>query len=146
VDAAPGMESNHFDSWLAAYGRAWERRDAQAFAALFTPDVRYHWTPFEEPRVGRDAVAEAFERPLSGKETSDSRPRRCPEAIRVASLTGNAHSSEQVRSTRFGWTACSWSSSLTADCAGYSGNGGIRTRASLDVRFSEARTQREVAV
>jgi ketosteroid isomerase-like protein len=55
------MESNHFDSWLAAYGRAWERRDAQAFAALFTPDVRYHWTPFEETRVGRDAVAEAFE-------------------------------------------------------------------------------------
>ena len=55
------MESNHFDNWLAAYGLAWERRDAQAFAALFTPDVHYHWTPFEEPRVGRDAVAEAFE-------------------------------------------------------------------------------------
>jgi ketosteroid isomerase-like protein len=54
------MESNHLDNWLAAYGLAWERRDAQAFAALFTPDVHYHWTPFEEPKVGRDAVAEAF--------------------------------------------------------------------------------------
>jgi hypothetical protein len=54
------MESNHFDNWLAAYGLAWERRDGQAFAALFTPDVHYHWTPFEEPKVGRDAVAEAF--------------------------------------------------------------------------------------
>ncbi|HUF68375.1 MAG TPA: nuclear transport factor 2 family protein [Longimicrobiales bacterium] len=55
------MESNHLDNWLAAYGLAWERSDAQAFAALFTPDVHYHWTPFEEARVGRDAVAQAFE-------------------------------------------------------------------------------------
>jgi hypothetical protein len=55
------MGPTHLDNWLAAYGRAWQRRDAQAFAALFTPSVHYYWTPFEEPKVGRNAVAEAFE-------------------------------------------------------------------------------------
>lgn len=55
------METTDLDRWLAAYGRAWEQKDAHAFSALFTPDVHYHWTPFEQPGVGREALAEAFE-------------------------------------------------------------------------------------
>ena len=54
------MDHQTFDRWLAAYGAAWEAKDAEAFAHLFTDDVRYFWTPFEEPKTGRDGVAEAF--------------------------------------------------------------------------------------
>jgi len=55
------MRVTDLSGWLAAYGRAWEQKDTDAFVSLFTPDVRYHWTPFEEPRTGRGAVAEAFD-------------------------------------------------------------------------------------
>ena len=34
------MTHTDFDRWLAAYGAAWEAKDAEAFAALFTDDVR----------------------------------------------------------------------------------------------------------
>ena len=54
------MTHHEFDTWLTAYGAAWEARDAEAFAGLFTDDVCYFWTPFEEPKKGRDGVAGAF--------------------------------------------------------------------------------------
>ncbi|WP_456426307.1 nuclear transport factor 2 family protein [Rhodocaloribacter sp.] len=54
------MTEAGFEAWLVAYGGAWEARDAEAFAALFTEDVRYHWMPFEAPKEGREGVAAAF--------------------------------------------------------------------------------------
>ena len=54
------MNRRDFDRWLKAYGAAWEARDAEAFSVLFTDDVRYYWTPFGEPKTGRDGVAAAF--------------------------------------------------------------------------------------
>lgn len=33
--------------FMAAYKRVWEGQDSQGFAALFTPDGRYHNTPFQ---------------------------------------------------------------------------------------------------
>ena len=54
------MTQHEFDSWLKRYGAAWEAKDADAFTALFADDVRYYWTPFEEPKKGRDGVAAAF--------------------------------------------------------------------------------------
>jgi hypothetical protein len=50
------MTRDEFDTWLAAYGRAWEGRDAEAAAALFTENATYQVTPFEEPHRGREAV------------------------------------------------------------------------------------------
>ncbi|MGE5155940.1 MAG: nuclear transport factor 2 family protein [Betaproteobacteria bacterium] len=44
------------ERWLAAYGRAWEERDADAAAALFSAEGVYAWGPFEEIR-GREAIA-----------------------------------------------------------------------------------------
>ena len=55
------MDRTSLEAWLRAYGRAWENRDAGAFAALFAPDARYYWTPFEEPKLGQAGVAQAFE-------------------------------------------------------------------------------------
>lgn len=41
---------------LAAYGRAWEGFDGDAWVALFTNDAEYHGDPFGEPLVGHNAL------------------------------------------------------------------------------------------
>ncbi len=50
------MNENALANWLEAYGRAWERRDPEAAATLFSPDARYFETPFAAPATGRDGV------------------------------------------------------------------------------------------
>lgn len=47
-----------FKLWLDAYGKAWEDRDAEAAAALYTEDGTYQVTPFLEPMHGRKAILE----------------------------------------------------------------------------------------
>lgn len=42
--------------WIDAYRRAWETRDADAAASLFTSDATYRANIFEEPHVGQDGV------------------------------------------------------------------------------------------
>jgi hypothetical protein len=44
------------DDWVEAYRVAWETRDADAAAALFTPDATYRENIFEEPNVGTDGI------------------------------------------------------------------------------------------
>ena len=48
--------------WLAAYGAAWEGRDAGAAAALFTDDARYQETPYAEPFAGRGGISDYWAR------------------------------------------------------------------------------------
>jgi SnoaL-like domain len=62
------LEEREASAWLEAYGSAWAARDSAAFVRLFSQDVHYHWTPFEAPRVGRDAVAAAFETATARQE------------------------------------------------------------------------------
>ena len=57
-----------FGRWLADYGAAWEGRDPEAVARLFTPDALYYWTPFEEPKRGRRGIAEAWGEATLGQE------------------------------------------------------------------------------
>jgi hypothetical protein len=47
-----------FQSWLEAYGQAWEGRNPEAAAALYAEDGIYHVTPFSEPMRGRKAIFE----------------------------------------------------------------------------------------
>jgi len=47
-----------FEKWLDAYGHAWETRDPQAIAELFTEEATYQETPFVEPMRGRAAIRE----------------------------------------------------------------------------------------
>ncbi len=54
------LSEQQFQSWLAAYGKAWEAIDAGAFTALFAENALYYWTPFDEPKKGKDGIAEAF--------------------------------------------------------------------------------------
>lgn len=42
--------------FLARYKRAWETRDADLAASLFTRDARYKENPFGEPIIGREAI------------------------------------------------------------------------------------------
>ena len=46
--------------WLDDYGRAWETRDADAAAALFTEDAVYQWGPFGRKLRGRVMIREAW--------------------------------------------------------------------------------------
>ncbi|MGE5156300.1 MAG: nuclear transport factor 2 family protein, partial [Betaproteobacteria bacterium] len=41
---------------LAAYGRAWETFDGDAWVALFTEDAEYHNDPFGQPLIGHNAL------------------------------------------------------------------------------------------
>ncbi len=52
------MDPGMLDRWLGAYKRAWEDRDPEAAADLFTADAAYHETPFDEPSRGRDGIFE----------------------------------------------------------------------------------------
>lgn len=54
------LTHDEFESWLQAYQAAWEGRDAQAAASLFSPGAEYYWTPFDPPQRGRDGVAAAW--------------------------------------------------------------------------------------
>jgi hypothetical protein len=47
-----------FKSWLDAYGQAWENRNPEAAAALFTETGTYQVTPFLEPVRGRKVIFE----------------------------------------------------------------------------------------
>lgn len=50
------MNKAAFQRWLEAYGRAWESRDPQAAAELYTGDGTYQVTPFLEPLRERQAI------------------------------------------------------------------------------------------
>ena len=57
-----------FDSWLEAYGRAWENRDPEAAAELFSENATYRETPFDEPARGREAIFEYWARATAGQD------------------------------------------------------------------------------
>jgi ketosteroid isomerase-like protein len=56
------------DRWLDVYGRAWERKDVDAFIACFTEDAVYHWGPWGEPLRGHDEIRAATARAISQQE------------------------------------------------------------------------------
>jgi nuclear transport factor 2 (NTF2) superfamily protein len=49
------------DTWLRAYGAAWEARDGEAAAALFAEDGVYRWGPRAAPLRGRAAIRARWE-------------------------------------------------------------------------------------
>lgn len=53
-----------FESWLSAYGAAWEALDAEAYMPLFTDDAAYHWSPFDAPKRGHDEIRAALKTAL----------------------------------------------------------------------------------
>lgn len=56
------VSAAELDAWLAAYGKAWERKDADAAASLFAEDARYFETPYAEAFEGRAGIGEYWAR------------------------------------------------------------------------------------
>ena len=50
------VNETELKTWLDGYRQAWETRDPEAAAALFSEDARYYKTPFLAPAQGQDAV------------------------------------------------------------------------------------------
>jgi ketosteroid isomerase-like protein len=57
-----------FERWLNGYKVAWEKRDPEAAAALFTADAQYFWTPFDPPQTGRAQIATVWQAAVSGQK------------------------------------------------------------------------------
>jgi uncharacterized protein (TIGR02246 family) len=55
------VDARAFEEWLDALRRAWEGRDPDAAALLFTEDATYQETPFDEPMRGRAAIRAYWE-------------------------------------------------------------------------------------
>ncbi len=50
------LHTSDAKAFLAKYKKAWETRDADLAASLFTRDARYQENPFGEPVIGREAI------------------------------------------------------------------------------------------
>jgi limonene-1,2-epoxide hydrolase len=48
--------SGTLEGWIEGYRLAWENRDSEAAAQLFTADATYRSNIFEEAHLGRDGV------------------------------------------------------------------------------------------
>lgn len=59
------MDTRSVGSWADAYARAWEQRDPEAAAALFTADGTYRSLIFNKPYKGHDAIREYWARATS---------------------------------------------------------------------------------
>ena len=44
------------EAWLTRYQKAWEQRDPELAAALFTESAPYHEMPFDPPKAGRAGI------------------------------------------------------------------------------------------
>ncbi len=53
---ADELTMSALSNWLDAYGEAWESRDADAAAKIFSEDATYQVTPYEEAHRGRSGV------------------------------------------------------------------------------------------
>ncbi len=42
--------------WVASYEQAWRDGDLEAVETLFTKEVRYRPSPYDESEVGQDAI------------------------------------------------------------------------------------------
>jgi len=60
------MTLDELDRWLDVYGRAWERKDIDAFVGCFTPGAVYYWGPsWDEPLRGHDEIRARTEQAVS---------------------------------------------------------------------------------
>jgi hypothetical protein len=66
--APDGMDVQGMTVWLTAFGDAWERRNANATAALFAPGAPFQPSPFGELVRGRSGIAAYWAGVMSGQQ------------------------------------------------------------------------------
>lgn len=54
------MTHDEVNTWLRAYGDAWEARSGERAAMLFAEDAVYCWGPYETPLQGREAIRDRW--------------------------------------------------------------------------------------
>ena len=62
------MTLGELDRWLDVYGRAWERRDVDAFVACFAEDALYQWGPFGDPLRGHPEIRARTDEAIAAQE------------------------------------------------------------------------------
>ena len=92
------MTHADFDKWCRSLGDTWAARDESAFARIFSENASYHWTPFQEPLIGREAIAGAVADAIQTQ--SDIRFRY--DILSFAENLGIAHWSCSVKRTTTG--------------------------------------------
>jgi uncharacterized protein (TIGR02246 family) len=50
------LQPGRVERWIDAYAQAWRDKNAEAVAALFTPDASYQAHPTGAPHQGREAI------------------------------------------------------------------------------------------
>ena len=88
------------EDWLARYEVAWETRDADKAAALFTPEATYHEVPFDAPIEGAGKIREYWSRVTADQRDVDFSAR----PIIVDEDTGVAEWSATFRTASTGAT------------------------------------------
>ena len=62
-----GLDPARWSAWLDGYKAAWELRDPERAAALFTENAAYRETPFDPPFEGRAAIRDYWAKAVSGQ-------------------------------------------------------------------------------
>jgi hypothetical protein len=54
------MDRADVSRWLERYVAAWRSNDREQIVALFTPDARYRYTPYDAALEGAEAIADSW--------------------------------------------------------------------------------------
>jgi len=104
VCAAPSAQaqltSAKLDAWLGGYREAWEKRDAERAAQLFTANATYQEMPFDAPKNGRLGIREYWSGVTADQRDVEFRS----QTIAVNGNTGVAHWSAKFKLASTGAT------------------------------------------
>lgn len=84
---AQALTRDQVTAWLEGYEEAWETRDADKVAALFTEDATYQEDPYAEPFQGREGIHEYWSTVTSDQQDVEF----TYEVLSVSGDTGIAH-------------------------------------------------------
>jgi uncharacterized protein (TIGR02246 family) len=94
------LTSAKLDAWLGGYRDAWQNRDPERAAQLFTESATYRETPFDAPKNGRPGIREYW-----AGVTADQRDVEFhSQTIAVNGDTGVAHWSAKFKLASTGAT------------------------------------------
>ena len=96
--SARHLTSAALEAWLARYEEAWEQRDPDRAAALFTENAPYHEMPFEAPKAGRRGIREYWATVTADQRDVDF----SSSVVAVNGQTGVARWSAKLKSASSG--------------------------------------------
>jgi uncharacterized protein (TIGR02246 family) len=94
------VTSAKLEAWLGGYREAWEKRDAERAAQLFTDNATYQEMPFDPPKIGRAGIREYWSGVTADQRDVEFRA----QTIAVNGNTGVAHWSAKFKLASTGAT------------------------------------------